>query len=112
MAEAFTPSPVLNPAVSHQLLRHPFPGWERIRANPPADLDPWARYHLDDLCRLVDRDLACLAGVAFSTPISAPTTWGVPHCVEVIRALVLEDLAAFRIKLVVLLGDSEGGHES
>ena len=74
MAEAFTPSPVPDLPSVTSFYASVFAGWERIRTEPPTDLDPWAQRHLDDLCRLADRGLACLAGEACSTPISAPTT--------------------------------------
>jgi Ser/Thr protein kinase RdoA (MazF antagonist) len=62
MAQAFTPSPVPDLPPVTSFYATVFGGWERIRANPPADLDPWARHQLDGLCRLADRGLACLAG--------------------------------------------------
>jgi Ser/Thr protein kinase RdoA (MazF antagonist) len=62
MAEAFTPSPVPDlPSVTSSYATV-FGGWDRIRANPPADLDPWVRSRLDGLCQLADHGLACLAG--------------------------------------------------
>jgi hypothetical protein len=61
-AREFTPNPVPNlPAVT-SFYATVFAGWERIRTEPPADLNPWARHHLDDLCRLAVRGLASLAG--------------------------------------------------
>ena len=62
MAKEFTPSPVPHLASVTSFYATVFAGWERIRAEPPADLDPWARHHLDDLCRLAARGLASLAG--------------------------------------------------
>lgn len=44
------------------LLAEDFAGWHRIRADPPADLDPWVARHLDELCELAERGLAALAG--------------------------------------------------
>jgi hypothetical protein len=38
-----------------------FAGWDRIAADPPADLDPWLAEHLDDLRAAADRGLAALA---------------------------------------------------
>jgi len=62
MAEAFTPSPVPGlPSVTSSYATA-FGGWERIRSNPPADLDPWVRSRLDGLCRLADHGLGSLAG--------------------------------------------------
>jgi Ser/Thr protein kinase RdoA (MazF antagonist) len=62
MAEAFTPSPVPDLPSVTSFYASVFAGWERIRTEPPADLDPWARRRLDDLCRLAERGLACLVG--------------------------------------------------
>src|SRR5215218_5669097 len=39
-----------------------FAGWERIRVEPPTDLDPWSRHHLDDFCRVASRGLGRLGG--------------------------------------------------
>ncbi len=62
MAKEFTPNPVPDLPSVTSFYATVFAGWERIRAEPPADLDPWARHHLDGLCRLAARGLACLAG--------------------------------------------------
>ncbi len=62
MAKEFTPTPVANLQSVTSFYATVFAGWERIRSEPPADLDPWAWHHLDDLCRLAARGLACLAG--------------------------------------------------
>ena len=37
-------------------------GWQRVAADPPADLDPWASSHLDQLGELAGRGLQALAG--------------------------------------------------
>jgi Ser/Thr protein kinase RdoA (MazF antagonist) len=62
MAREFTPNPVPDLPSVTSFYATVFAGWERIRTVPPADLDPWARHHLDDLCRLAARGLASLAG--------------------------------------------------
>lgn len=62
MAREFTPSPVPHLASVTSSYATVFAGWERIRTEPPADIDPWAWHHLDDLCRLAARGLARLAG--------------------------------------------------
>jgi hypothetical protein len=74
MAEAFTPSPVPDLPSVTSFYANLFAGWERIPTEPPTDLCPWARHHLDDLCRLADRGLACLAGDGLLHTDSAPTT--------------------------------------
>jgi serine/threonine protein kinase len=62
MAKEFTPNPVSSLPPITSFYATVFAGWERIRNDPPADLNPWARDHLDGLCRLAARGLACLAG--------------------------------------------------
>ena len=62
MAKEFTPSPVPHLQSVTNFYATVFAGWERIRTEPPADLDPWARHHLDSLCRLATRGLTSLAG--------------------------------------------------
>lgn len=43
-------------------LAYDLAGWQRLAADPPAGLDPWAREHLDRLCELADPAPAALAG--------------------------------------------------
>jgi hypothetical protein len=43
-------------------LGYDFGGWRRLADDPPADLDPWARARLPELCAAADRGLAALAG--------------------------------------------------
>jgi hypothetical protein len=62
MAEAFTPSPVPDLPSVTSFYATVFAGWERIRIEPPTDLDPWSQHRLDDLCLLAERGLARLAG--------------------------------------------------
>jgi hypothetical protein len=57
MAREFTPNPVPNLASVTNFHATAFAGWERIRTEPPADLDPWARHHLDGLACLVGDSL-------------------------------------------------------
>lgn len=62
MARDFTPNPVPHlPSITSSYATV-FAGWERIRTEPPADLDSWASQHLDDLCPLAACGLASLAG--------------------------------------------------
>ncbi|MET8303781.1 MULTISPECIES: phosphotransferase [unclassified Micromonospora] len=63
MAGTLTPAPAAAPApTAAELLAHDFGGWRRLAADPPADLDPWARSHLPELCAAADRGLAALTG--------------------------------------------------
>jgi len=43
-------------------LAHSLAGWVRLDADPPDDLDSWARDHLDDLCDVSSRASAALTG--------------------------------------------------
>ncbi|RZU52457.1 phosphotransferase family enzyme [Krasilnikovia cinnamomea] len=49
LAAALTPSPVADLATAGDRLADNFAGWDRVAADPPPDLDPWARDHLDEL---------------------------------------------------------------
>lgn len=63
LATALTPAPPAAGApTAAELLAEDFAGWHRVAADPPADLDPWARAHLDRLCAAADRGVAALAG--------------------------------------------------
>ncbi|MBY8873878.1 phosphotransferase [Micromonospora sp. PLK6-60] len=62
MATALTPAPAEVSATATEALAVDFAGWRRITADPPADLDPWARARLPQLCAAADRGLAALAG--------------------------------------------------
>ncbi len=62
LARALTPVPLPDAPVAAEHLAHDFAGWRRIAADPPADLDPWAAAHLDDLVRAADRGLTSLTG--------------------------------------------------
>src|SRR3954466_13434600 len=48
------PPPVRALPRARDLLAHDLAGWSRVRADPPDDLDPWAREHLDRLVRLAE----------------------------------------------------------
>ncbi len=61
LARTTTPVPVPGPATVQDLFRFDFGGWDRLAADPPADLDPWAVAHLDDLRAAAARGLASLA---------------------------------------------------
>jgi aminoglycoside phosphotransferase (APT) family kinase protein len=62
LAERLTPCAVPGLPTAAERLAVDLTGWHRIRAEPPADLDPWLAGHLDELCRLADRGLAALTG--------------------------------------------------
>ncbi|WP_319462438.1 phosphotransferase [Micromonospora sp. RTP1Z1] len=62
MAAALTPAAVAAVPTAAEQLSYDFGGWRRIAADPPADLDPWARTRLPQLCAAAERGLAALAG--------------------------------------------------
>jgi aminoglycoside phosphotransferase (APT) family kinase protein len=62
LAETLTPSPLRDLPTAAQRLGHDFAGWHRLAGEPPADLDPWAAAHLDDLVAAGDRGIAATAG--------------------------------------------------
>ncbi|GIJ09278.1 hypothetical protein Van01_24920 [Micromonospora andamanensis] len=62
MATALTPSPVAEVPVIADRLADEFAGWRRVVDDPPPELNPWARTHLDQLCSWSDHGLASLTG--------------------------------------------------
>ncbi|WP_204032929.1 phosphotransferase [Micromonospora qiuiae] len=62
MAAALTPAPVPDVPTIAEHLAGDFAGWRRIAEDPPRDLHPWARAHLDDLVAAAEHGLAALAG--------------------------------------------------
>ena len=56
LADALTPAPLAVPAVT-EVLTEGFAGWQRLAADPPADLDPWAATHLPELIAAAKRGL-------------------------------------------------------
>jgi aminoglycoside phosphotransferase (APT) family kinase protein len=62
MAAALTPSPVPGLPSATTFLGPDLAGWNRVAADPPADLHPWAQRHLSDLRAMADRGLAALGG--------------------------------------------------
>ncbi|MFE9204662.1 phosphotransferase family protein [Micromonospora sp. NPDC007230] len=62
MAAALTPASVAVAPTAAAQLAPDFAGWRRIAADPPTDLDPWARARLPELCAAADRGLAALTG--------------------------------------------------
>jgi aminoglycoside phosphotransferase (APT) family kinase protein len=61
LAAALTPAPLTDVPRARDQLKHDFAGWERIAADPPADLDPWARAGLPALRASAARGLAATA---------------------------------------------------
>jgi hypothetical protein len=61
LAATLTPSPVPDAPRAADLLGSDFDGWARLAADRPADLDPWAVDHLDDLRAGAARGLAAIA---------------------------------------------------
>ena len=43
-AATLTPAPAVATTTAADALAHDFGGWRRIVDDPPADLDPWARW--------------------------------------------------------------------
>ncbi|MEU4428957.1 aminoglycoside phosphotransferase family protein [Actinoplanes sp. NPDC024001] len=62
LAGLLTPAPVPGLPRAIDRLAGSFAAWERLAAKPPADLDPWARRHLDLLHAAAERGIAALAG--------------------------------------------------
>ena len=62
LADECTPAPVPGLRPVAEALSVDLGGWERIAADPPADLDPWTAAHLDDLCALAARARTVLTG--------------------------------------------------
>ena len=62
LARMLTPSPVADLRRAEDELAEAFRGWHEIRDSPPADLDPWAREHLDLLCELAEAGSHSLEG--------------------------------------------------
>ena len=61
LAATLTPSPVPDAPRAAGLLGHDFGGWDRLAADRPADLDPWAAEHLDELRARAASGLAAVA---------------------------------------------------
>jgi aminoglycoside phosphotransferase (APT) family kinase protein len=62
LAERLTPTPVPDVPATATMLAAELHGWRRVADDPPADLDPWARSHLDQLGELAGRGLQALGG--------------------------------------------------
>jgi hypothetical protein len=67
LAAALTPTPLTDVPRACDHLAGDFDGWNRIAADPPADLDPWARAHLPALRASAARGLAATASGATLT---------------------------------------------
>jgi Ser/Thr protein kinase RdoA (MazF antagonist) len=61
LATTLTPSPVPDAPRAADRLARDFDGWQRLAADLPADLDPWAAEHIGDLQAQAARGLAAIA---------------------------------------------------
>jgi hypothetical protein len=61
LAKTVTPSPVDVPTARDRLSED-FAGWQRLRDDPVAAMDPWVAAHLPDLCALAAHGVVALAG--------------------------------------------------
>lgn len=62
LAGQLTPSPVRDVPDTATRLAEDLAGWQRVAADPPVDLDPWAAEHLPRLRDLAERGCAALVG--------------------------------------------------
>ena len=62
LAVATTPAPPAGLLPLAEKVADDFGGWARLRADPPAGLDPWAAAHLDQLSAASERALAATTG--------------------------------------------------
>jgi aminoglycoside phosphotransferase (APT) family kinase protein len=61
LARTLTPSPMTDAPRASDRLGHDLRGWSRLAAEPPVDLDPWVRAHLDSLSAAAESGVAALA---------------------------------------------------
>jgi aminoglycoside phosphotransferase (APT) family kinase protein len=61
-ARSGTPCPVPDLPKASAALANDFGGWDRVAADPPADLDPWVAVNLDRLREQSRRGLAAMDG--------------------------------------------------
>ncbi|MDQ1642720.1 MAG: hypothetical protein QOJ90_2071 [Actinomycetota bacterium] len=62
MSRALSPAPPIDVPLLEEDLATEFTAWDRIAADPPADLDPWAAQHLDRLAELGRASLPAVRG--------------------------------------------------
>ncbi|GAB1645504.1 aminoglycoside phosphotransferase family protein [Krasilnikovia sp. MM14-A1259] len=79
LATALTPSPVAGLPTARERMEDNFAGWDRVAADPPPDLDPWARTHVDELrahawwaLTLLDGDTLCHCDVRADNMLFRP----------------------------------------
>ncbi|SDT68575.1 aminoglycoside phosphotransferase family protein [Actinoplanes derwentensis] len=60
LATALTPAPIGGLPTVYEKYAEEFSSWDALAADVPADLDPWAAAHLDDLRAAADRGVAAL----------------------------------------------------
>lgn len=64
LAAVALPAPLEHLPALKQDMAEDMAGFSRLADDPPADLDPWARAHLEELCALAGRAPAALTGTA------------------------------------------------
>lgn len=62
MATLLTPAPIADLPTAAESLRRDCAGWARVAADPPPDLDPWARERLPELTEKAAHAERALAG--------------------------------------------------
>jgi len=62
LARVLTPCPLPDVPTIAEKLGHDLLGYRRLAADPPGDLDPWERRHLDELARLGESSLSTMDG--------------------------------------------------
>jgi Ser/Thr protein kinase RdoA (MazF antagonist) len=60
LAAALTPAPLTGLPRAAEQFAYDFAGWDKVAADPPADLDPWAAAHLPQLRSAATRGLAAI----------------------------------------------------
>lgn len=62
LSRSLTPCPVPSPRLARDEMREPMLGYRSLAADPPDDLDPWERRHLDRLAALAESSLDVVDG--------------------------------------------------
>ncbi|WP_433301697.1 aminoglycoside phosphotransferase family protein [Actinoplanes sp. CA-030573] len=61
LAATLTPAPISGMPTAAEQMADDFAAWDAIAADPPADLDPWAKGHLSELSTAAARSLESVA---------------------------------------------------